>query len=876
MSILSKIKSWTTDIGEYHEGRLYRQDNLPLYGLVKRLLSRVELVDEHVETFKTLSQNGVVVYALKNKSQLNSLIIRELAARKDIPSPAYCHGINMILWQPFPMSVKVVLSYLFHRLFKRNTLNACKSGYLGRMVREGKCVIIHLGGSEWIDNPFTLETITELIRSQKNMNEPVYIVPLMITYGRRREKQNESLFNILFGQTEGTGTLRRLVTFLRYSNQAAVIPADSVNLADFIRENENVAEETLCHELRGELIDRIDAEKTSIVGPALKSREEMVKIVLGDENLGQFMQRTATETGKDYDDIAKEVKKYILEIAADYSETFIEIWDKLLTWLWNNIYDGVVVDRNGLAKIRNISKKMPFVIIPCHRSHIDYLLLSYILFKYNIQMPFVAAGTNLMFWPLGYIFRKSGAFFLRRTFKGNALYGEVFSKYLETLLKEGLPIEFFIEGGRSRTGKMVMPKYGLLSMLIQAFKNESCEDLAAIPVYIGYDRVIEEKAYLKELGGEPKAKEKTSDVIKSRKLLRKRYGRVYMNIGEPIFLKSYLASQEKTFDDMTLAERQSLYRKIGNELVLRINHVSVVTPFSLVASGLLCHDRRGISHDDLMDVLRLFYDYLTNRGVSMAETLFHREKAIGDALALFDQSDIISKMGKEEDEQDEMEEIVYSLEDNKRLNLEYYKNNILHYFIPVSFVAASLIASDEDTIPLNQLLSDYQFFKRLFCREFIFDEKIDDLDEVNDVLAYLNSRGMITGFERDGKAWIEMKGRGRVRLMPFAGLIHNYFESLWVVMRGCFYLKRGAKPEKDWLKSIQRLGEKMYKKGEIRRSEALSQSNYQNAIRFLHDEEVLTIAETNEKGEKKEMTLYFLTENRAKMETLRRRLFNFL
>ena len=876
MSILSKIKSWTTDIGEYHEGRLYRQDNFSLYRLVKRLLSRVELVDEHVETFKTLSENGVVVYALKNKSQLNSLIIRELAARKDIPSPTYCHGINMILWQPFPMSVKVVLSYLFHRLFKRNALNACKSGYLRRMVREGKCVIIHLGGAEWIDNPFTLETITELIRAQKNMNEPVYIVPLMITYGRRREKQNESLFNILFGQTEGTGILRRLVTFLRYSHQAAVIPADSVNLADFIRANEDVAEETLGHELRSELIDRIDVEKTSIVGPALKSREEMVNMVLNDENLGQFMQRMATETGKDYHDIVKEVKKYILEIAAGYSETFIEIWDKLLTWLWNNIYDGVVVDRNGLAKIRNISKKMPFVIIPCHRSHIDYLLLSYVCYKHNIQMPFVAAGTNLMFWPIGYIFRKSGAFFLRRTFKGNALYGEVFSKYLETLLKEGLPIEFFIEGGRSRTGKMVMPKYGLLSMLIQAFKNEACEDLAAIPVYIGYDRVIEEKAYLKELGGEPKAKEKTSDVIKSRKLLRKRYGRVYMNIGEPIFLKSYLASQEKTFDDMTLAERQRLYRKIGNEVVLRINHVSVVTPFSLVASGLLCHDRRGISHDDLMEVLRLFYDYLTNRGVSMAETLFHREKAIGDALALFDQSEVISKMGKEEDELDEMEEIVYSLEDNKRLNLEYYKNNILHYFIPVSFVAASLIASDEDTVPLNQLLSDYQFFKRLFCREFIFDEKIDDLDEVNDVLAYLNSRGMITGFERDGKAWIEVKGRGRMRLMPFAGLIHNYFESLWVVMRGCFYLKRGAKPEKDWLKSIQRLGDKMYKKGEIRRSEALSQSNYQNAIRFLHDEEVLTIAEIDEKGEKKETTLYFLTENRVKLETLRRRLFNFL
>jgi glycerol-3-phosphate O-acyltransferase len=874
--MLSKIKSWTTEIGEYHAGRLYREDNFPLYWLVKKVLSKVEFADEHVETLKTLSGKGIVIYALKNKSQLNSLMIRELAARKGIPRPIYCYGINMIFWQPFIMAARVVMSYLFHRVFKRNALNACKSGYLGRIVREGRSVIVHLGGSEWIENSHARDAIIELIRAQKQLNVPIFLVPLMITYGRRREKEKESLLNILFGQTEDTGALRRIMTFLRYSNQAAVIPAESVSLEDVISGKDDVSEETLYQELRGELIDRIDAEKTSIVGPMLKSKEETINMVLADESLIQFMERMAAEKGKDYADIAREAKKYVIEIASDYNETFIEVWEKLLTWLWNNIYDGVVVDKNGLAKIRKISKDMPFVIIPCHRSHIDYLLLSYVFYKHHIQMPFVAAGTNLMFWPAGFIFRKSGAFFLRRTFKGNVLYGEVFAKYLETLLKEGLPLEFFIEGGRSRTGKMVMPKYGLLSMIIQAFKKQSYDDLAAIPVYIGYDRVIEEKAYLKELGGAPKAKEKTTDVIKSRKLLRKRYGRVYMNIGEPIFLKSYLASQEKTFDDMTLAQRQSLYRKIGYEIALRINHVSVVTPFSLVASGLLCHDRRGISYDELMDVLKLFYDYLTHKKVSLAETLINREKAIGDALALFDQSDLISRMGEEEDERDETEEIVYSLEDNKRLNLEYYKNNILHYFIPVSFVATSLLSSDEDMIPLNQILMDYRFLKRLFWREFIFDDQKDDLDEVNDVLAYLNSRGMIAGFERDGKAWIEVKGRGRMNLMPFAGLIHNYFESYWVVMRGCFYLKKGSKPEKDWLKNIQRLGAKMYRKGEIRRAEALSQSNYQSAIRFLQDEEILTDAEPGEKGEKKETNLYSLTGNKTKMESLRRRLFKFL
>ena len=176
----------------------------------------------------------------------------------------------------------------------------------------------------------------------------------------------------------------------------------------------------------------------------------------------------AKKAKRDMNAVRKEARKYLDEIASDYSEIFVEIWDRILDWLWINIYDGVVVDIEGIAKIRNVSKKMPFVIIPCHRSHIDYLLLSHIFYKHNIQMPFVAAGTNLSFFPMGYIFRKSGAFFLRRSFKGNELYAEVFAKYVKVLLKEGLPLEFFIEGGRSRTGKMVMPKYGILSRSLAA------------------------------------------------------------------------------------------------------------------------------------------------------------------------------------------------------------------------------------------------------------------------------------------------------------------------------------------------------------------------------------------------------------------------
>ncbi len=878
MSVLSTVRSWTTEIGAYYAGSLYREDNFPLSRLLRKVLSKVRITDETAEKLKALSEKGIIVYALKDKSQLNSLILREICIRKAIPPPVYCHGINMISWQPFPFALRVIMSYLSYRIFKKTTLDPVQSGYLKELLRSRKSAIIHLGESELFENPFVSKTLSQLMEVQATLDVPIYLCPELITYGRRREKEEESLINILFGQSDATDPLRRVITFLRYSNKASVISAEPVNLAEFINTGEGASREELVRQLRGDLIARIDEEKATIVGPLLKSREEIIGMVLRDRGLVTFMEEMAVKakkTKRDFNAVRKEARIYLDEIASDYSEIFVEIWDRILDWLWNNIYDGVVVDGEGIAKIRNVSKKMPFVIIPCHRSHFDYLLLSHIFYKNNIQMPFVAAGTNLSFFPMGYIFRKSGAFFLRRSFKGNDLYAEVFTKYVKVLLKEGLPLEFFIEGGRSRTGKMVMPKYGLLSMIIQAYQEKACDDLAAIPVYIGYDRVVEEKAYLQELGGTPKEKERATEMIKSSKLLRRRYGRVYMNVGDPILLKSYLASQEKPLEEMTVEERQSLYRRIGYTIVRAINKVSVVTPFALTAVGLLCYDRRGISLGELREVLELFYDYLAFRKVSFAMTFADREKAVTEALHLFNQSGLISRMGTEEEEE-EVEEIVYSLEDDKRMNLEYYKNNILHYFLPMSFVAMSVLTSSEDMVPINRISDDYSFFKRLFRHEFIFDDQKSDGEEVREVLAYLRDRGMIAGFDKDEKAWIEVKGRGRTNLLPFAGLIHNYMESYWVVVRGAYYLRKGPKAERDWLKNIRGLGARMYRKGEIRRAEALSQSNYQSAIRYLQDVNIISVTEVQDKGEKRLTNRYVLTGNKVQLESLRRRLFKFL
>lgn len=847
--------------------------HVPLYGLLRDVLAGISFDKAYIENLRRLGEEGIVIYALKDRSHLNTIILYDLALRAGIPRPTYSFDVNMLLWQPVEKALGAVWC-VFRQLFSsrlRREMASLKG--LEEELDAGAHTIIHLGGAEFFENRKVEEALSMILEKASSHSKPVYIVPVMITYGRRREKEEEGIINILFGQSEYAGPLRRFLAFLRYATKIIVIPTEPIKVTEFAQKYHHLPLKERVEELRARLLDDIDTEKMALLGPTLKSRREIMELVIADPEVKRYL--NAAPEGK-RESLEKAARRYINEIAADYDEGFISFFYRFFTWLWNNIYDGIVVDKEGLAEIRRISKKMPFVVIPCHRSHIDYIIIHYLFYEHHIQLPFIAAGINMAFGPFKYVFRHSGAFFIRRSFRGNELYQLVLSRYIKVLLTEGLPVEFFIEGGRSRTGKMVMPKYGLLSMIIQAFQEKVVDDLALIPVYVGYDRVIEEKSYIRELGGMPKTQESTVDIVKSSRILGKRYGRVYVNIGEPIYLKSYLSSLAQSFDNLAVEERQKFYRRIGYEVVTAINRVAVVTPFALVSTAFLSHDRRGISYDELREILFEFFDYLQYRRANLAVTFANRERAISEALSMFEAEGLVSRLGIEEEDDAEVEETVYCLEDDKRIHLEYYKNTILNYFIPISFVASSMLSHHADTIALDRVIQDYQFLKRLFWHEFIFDDKRDDLEEVNEALAYFHERGVLTLRSVTDGSWLEIKGRGRSQLRHFAGLVANYVDSYWIVFRGLAYLRKGPRNERDWMKKLHKLGEKMFRKGEVRRAEALSQANYLNAIHFLEDEGVITTQEITGKKDRRESTLYTLVGEKKQLEILRRRIFRFM
>ncbi len=824
-------------------------------GFVKNISRRVRFMEEQAQAIRHLASQGIVVYALKNKSRLNSLLLKEITLLQGLPVPLWSLGEDPALTD-LPDAIRNVTTK------PETTVD------MDFLTREN--AVVHLGSSRLVNDPAVETALQELIQLQEKSPRPVLLVPLLISYGRRRDIQDESLYNILFGQHDDVGPIRRLITLLRYADKVSVIAAESVNLQTYLSEHRGMTREERLVRLRGDLIDRIDEERETTIGPVLKSRPEFIDMILQDQDFNDYLRQVEGKEKKPLPVLLKESRRYLNEIAADYSEVIVEFWDKVLTWLWKNIYDGVIIDRKGMARVRNISKEMPLVVVPCHRSHIDYLLLSYVFYKENIQLPFVAAGINLSFWPIGYIFRKSGAFFIRRSFKGLDLYSEVFSRYVKAMLNERMPIEFFIEGGRSRTGKMVMPKFGLLSMILKAYQQKGEGNLGIIPVYIGYDRVIEEKSYIKELEGASKTNEKASDVIRSRKVVKKRYGHVYVNVGEPILFKEYMEKQGLALDALDDRERQALYRKISYEIALAINRVSVVTPSALAAAAFLAHDRKGIRHDRWQFTLDVFQDYLTYCQAPFSVTFEREYQAMDKAVALFVREEMIAVDGAGQGAAAQ-NEAIYTLQAEKRLSMDYYKNMIVHYFLPVAFVGLSAFTTSDNSITFATLSGDYAFLKKLFRHEFIFDDERSDADEIRQSLAYLQTRGYVD-YEEDGTTPIPVRliNGGKEVLKTFAGLLQTHLESYWLVTRSISLIEHQGREEKDWLREIRRLGLKFYKDGEIRRYESLSQQNFQGALRFLTEAGLISPME------KETRKIYQVCGSPEILDDIRRRIFRYL
>lgn len=788
-----------------------------------RLFKKVTLDENMKEDLKRMQREGTVVYAIKYRGLLDFLLYHYNFRRKRLPYPKIAFHINTLWILPLGRFFQVIRSYIPALLRYGRIPSPYTTGFYRRAVKQRSPVLISLLDPEGFTRSFVHSEknhLQYLLETQKDMECPIYIVPQLILFSKTPERDRSTLSYILFGYRDKIGLIRKIFLFFRYYSSTVIDFGAPLNLKDYLESQppERPVED-MSAEIKRTLIECIDGQKRVVLGPIMKSRQQFKEIVLRDPKVTDLIERTSTGDMKKIRRKRKRAGKYFDEIAADYNSVYVDLFRFALKWLWKRIFEGIDVDQTGAANVRQWARKGPVIYIPSHKSHIDYLILNYVLFDFHIHVPRIAAGRNLAFWPMGHVFRKCGAFFIRRTFGGAKLYSEVFTRYIKALLEDGHPIEFYIEGGRSRNGKLVLPKTGFLSILLQAYQEGFCRDLIFVPTSIVYDRIIEGDAYLKELGGGRKEKENLRHVIRARRFLKRKYGTIYIRFNEPVSLREYIAQKN--------AEVKDIVPDLAFHLVDSINEVSLVTPLSLVATAILTNHRRGFYVPELLDTVGILMKFLKGHKIPVAETMKDPGKATLDTLSLLNRWKMVSFM----EEVPWEEEPFYFVDEDKKMELEYYKNSIIHFFIHHAFVAVSFLKGREEMKGTDSVISDYSIMKDIFRYEFIFEEDRHIPEKIDGIIEYFVLSGYLIPLEDHGDYRVSKSGYDRLPI--WAALAKTFIESYWITAKAMGSEKKET--GENLLKKIDYMGKRYHRMGLIDHVEALSRINFKNAITLIQN-----------------------------------------
>ncbi|MEG3193237.1 glycerol-3-phosphate 1-O-acyltransferase PlsB, partial [Lysobacter sp. D1-1-M9] len=520
----------------------------------------------------------------------------------------------------------------------------------------------------------------------------VQLVPVSIFVGRA-PAHSSGWFSVLFSENWTlVGGFRRLLAIALNGRHTMVRFAPPVSLRSVI--DEGLPPERTVRKLSRVLRTHFRLIRAAVIGPDLSTRRLLVDRVLAAVPVKEAITIQARRDGSSYADAWKKAHAYAYEIAADYSHPVVRSLSFMLTPIWNRIYRGVLV--HHLDQLKQDAPGHEVVYVPCHRSHMDYLLLSYLLYARGTVPPHIVAGINLNLPVIGGVLRKGGAFFIRRSIRGSALYSAVLGEYVAQLVSGGYSIEYFVEGGRSRTGRLLPPKGGMVSMTVRGYLRQPTRPVLFQPVYIGYEKLMEGGSYLDELSGKPKRKESIWALLAGiPKVLRSNYGQVVVNFGEPIRLSEVLAEHAPQWRGEPLAEDEkpawlpAAVSHISERIQINVNRAADVNPINLLALALLSTPKHAMGEGDLLAQLALSKTLLAEvpysdgakRGAegrldrvtvtphTPAEIVAHGEDIGVLTRTPHPLGDVLGVSG-----------------DNAVL-LSYFRNNVLHLFTGASWIA---------------------------------------------------------------------------------------------------------------------------------------------------------------------------------------------
>jgi glycerol-3-phosphate O-acyltransferase len=794
--------------------------------LADRWFDPIHLPEGLEEEMAGLAARGSVVFVARSSGLINYLYVSWLVRRLGLP----------------PLRVAMNFVGLFGWLA---AVWRSRRALVDAAARGQSTAVVFLNGHLASAPPF--EALVEL---QRRQDRPIFLVPLILVWSRRAQRVVPPIWELVWGSPESPTTLPAAVAFLRNYKRAFLRVGRPIDLKAFVAERPEEDDTLVARKARGTIHHHLARELRAAVGPPLRTPTRVEEKVLRDRHLREVLEHVAKQKGRSAASVQREARRDLREIASRYSPLFIDMIRPIFRWIFHTMYDRVEIDEKGLAEIRRLAADKPLVLTPSHKSHVDYMLLSWAFYEHGLIPPQVAAGINLAFWPFGSLARRAGAFFIRRSFKGDKIYSATLRAYVKYLLRERFTQEFFPEGGRSRTGKLLFPKTGLFSMEVDAWGDGAVDDVLFIPIAVDYERLVEGPSYVQELAGGEKKKETFGALLQTPRALLRRYGRIYLQFGTPVSLKELAEKQLGTGapsltldgDERGSDSRRSLVQHLANRVQWGIAEVVTVTPVSLVAAALLSHVRRGISASDVAERVELLRRIADGEHARIATALVGATASplapgpIHDAMATFAASKVVEV-------QEAGGQVIYHVPDAKRSYLDYHRNAILNRFVGLSLVAQS-VRSRPGGAPHDEVRDDVRWLSRLFRLEFmypvgatldaIFREKLDLLVQLGAVR------------EEDGRV---RTGPERSRLDFLADLTRPYLEAYRVAAEAVRSagLAEAVVERKGLVKQALERGRAEFLSGHVLMRESISKATQENAMEWLGSQGAF---ETNADGKR--------------------------
>ncbi len=768
-----------------------------------------------------LSSEGFVVHVMRTTAWVNFLYLTWALLHRGLPPVRAVVNLRRWFTRPWRKTAQrgeFEVRFTYARRHGGSGLIFLRESALGQAR-----------GKSHREDPFP-----SLVAMARKSDRPFFLVPELFAWEKWSTRLKPGLIDFVFGSPDAPGFLHTLFAFWRNYERAQFRVGEPIDLKKFIAENPDDDDERIARKIRGALHHHLAMETRAVFGPPYKHPERVIDETLRDRVLRATLQELADK--RSLQSVTRYARKNLGQIAARFHPSVVALASPTLDAVFNRIYDGIEVDEPGLERAMRVASRAPIVLCPSHKSHVDYLVLSWVLWNRGYTVPLVAAGANLSFFPLGWFLRRAGAFFLRRSFKDDKIYGASFKAYVKKLVHDGVMQEFFPEGGRSRTGKLLSPKLGMFTWQVDAVLEGARNDLFFVPVSIDYEKIVESRSYSNELAGGEKKPEDLTALLKAPKVLASNYGRIHLTFDEPISLAEFmrgrgLSAAAPIEDD----PKRALIRALGHRVMYGISRVSTITPQALVSASLLAHRRRGVTSRELTDRIQFLRRTAEDEQVPLSTTLRDSPSdptvmgAVQEAIRVFC-SDGMVRTEKVKDE------VIYQPKDERRTELSFYKNTLMNLMAPRSLVAVALLASGHK--PATSLVKDRALFlSRLFKMEFIYKvgASFDALFE--EAVDRLERQGIL--IESDGTLDVAPEPHSRPMLEFTADLLRDYLESYLLVTMGLRELSLKPLDRKAFVREVLETGRAEFLAGRIGAAESTSRANLENGLAFLLDQKLV-------------------------------------